>query len=134
MKTYFAHWVGDYDTPLERQAVSAIGALHAPDGELVNPNAPEHAAAYQAHGMGYFVGLVSALDACVFMRMPCGSVGAGVAKEVERFLERGKPVFELKRDLSVILAVDEPPGPVLSIEQTRAATRAVLEARAWEAA
>lgn len=129
MKTYFAHWVGDYDTPIERAAVEAIESAQHPSGEVVNPNTLEHAAAYQVHGMGYFVGLVSGLDACVFMRMPCGSVGAGVAKEVERFLERGKPVWELTRDLRNLWVTDAIPGPVLSVEETRAATRAAREAR-----
>lgn len=106
---YFAHPVWTYGTDTEAAIVEALSA----DYEVVNPNAPEHQAAYVEEGMGYFTSLVTDCDALAYLGefetdWPAGSVstgsygratvGAGVAKEILEIIVQGKPSHRLWLD------------------------------------
>lgn len=60
--------------------------------------------------------------ACAFLRFPDDTIGAGVAKEVEVFLDKGLPVFDVQRlqGQFVLVPVRSLTGTVLDVEQTRA--------------
>lgn len=115
---YFAHPVSDYNTPHE----AAIVELLSQTFQVVNPNHADHAAKYAIEGMDYFVNLADTLDACAFLRFPDDTIGAGVAKEVEVFLDKGLPVFDVQRlqGQFVLVPVRSLTGTVLDVEQTRA--------------
>ena len=48
--------------------------------------------------MEYFVSICDQCDGCVVMAFPGGSLGAGVVKEAQSFLTKGKKVQEVKLD------------------------------------
>lgn len=115
-RVYFAHPVSDYGTSWEAAAETAITKA-LPGCDLVNPNAPDHEAAYQARGMTYFLEVCAGCDAVVAAPFPDGNFGAGVGKEAFTFVIARKPVYLLDR---ATLAVERGVvGPVLTVEQTR---------------
>lgn len=119
-RLYFAHPVTSYGTQQEADAIADISRNLArpPLWEIVNPNEPSHDEGYARLGMPYFIELCDGCDECVFMAFPSGKVGAGVAAEVQSFLDRGRPVSEY-RGSSVSSAVESIEGRVLSVEMTR---------------
>src|SRR4051812_20416503 len=96
MRIYFAHPTSMYDTPVERQLQQRYLASH-PGDVVENPNQPKHSEGYAAGGMDYFVGLCNQQDGVFFAPFANGKLGAGVAKEVNSFLEREAPVYEYDR-------------------------------------
>ena len=127
MKLYFAHPVTDYDTPFEALCRCALAAQF-PD--VLDPNGPEHDAAYRAEGWPYFDRLVETCQAVAFTRMPDGRISAGVAKEVASFFERGLPVYEIGRsDVAMKPLASMPVSSVMTIDETRAAIRSIRAAR-----
>lgn len=144
MKVYFAHPLSDYDTQFERRV---LGFLEASGFAVENPNQDKHERAYRTlrdHGnvsdsgaFAYFTRLVHGCDAIVFVRMPSGSVGAGVYKEGEEAAVHGMPVYEVRVDEHGmrLIQCDRSPLPVLSIEETRAQLKTLYAApnggRSW---
>ena len=101
MKVYYAHPVSLYDTKVEKRDIELLQKLGF---EVVNPNAPEHTAAYgqrkrdgitKDNGFEYFVELAATCDLCAFRAFPSGDIGSGVGKEVASFIFADKPVIEL---------------------------------------
>lgn len=117
MKCYLAHPVTDYGGS-ERQ-IRAIEAIESRDWEVVNPDKPWHQKEYRQHGMRYFLELVEDCDCLAFMRFPDGTIGAGVAKEIEKALQRRLMIYDVSRG-DLLPQNDMMPDRVLSVEQTRA--------------
>lgn len=101
MKVYYAHCQALYGTKQEMRDLDTLFALGF---EVVNPSSPEHvqmaknmkcAGIPSEKVMGYFESLVDGCDAVAFRALPDGAVPAGVAKEIARAVDKGKPVFEL---------------------------------------
>jgi hypothetical protein len=100
MRVYYAHCQAIYGTKQELRDLDVLMALGF---EVVNPSSPEHAQMarnLKAAGQGervmdYFVSLVDGCDAVAFRALPDGAIPAGVAKEVARAADKGKPVIEL---------------------------------------
>jgi hypothetical protein len=103
VKVYYAHCLALYGKPQEERDTTILRALGF---EVVNPNAPEHAAGYQREGMDYFRRFAKECDAVAFRALADGAIPAGVAEEVHAFRVESKPVIELpsgmeRRALSV---------------------------------
>jgi hypothetical protein len=92
-KLYYAHPISDYNTPYEERMMRMLQGFSR-DG-MENPNQKHHQIGYEKHGMDYFLDLCSGLDGCIFDTFPGGIIGAGVAKEVQSFLDAGKPVWQV---------------------------------------
>lgn len=90
---YFAHPTTMYDTGAERQLMARFQRSH-PGVGVENPNKPEHSEGYAKGGMDYFVQLCNSQDGVFYAPFADGTVGAGVAKEVQSFADRGAPVLE----------------------------------------
>ena len=90
---YFAHPTTMYDTGAERQLVARFQRSH-PGVGVENPNQPQHGEGYAREGMDYFVHLCDRQDGVFYAPFADGTVGAGVAREVQSFLDRGAPVLE----------------------------------------
>lgn len=106
MKIYFAHPISSYGTPEEAQIIRSLEDMGL---IVINPSDKQHQDAVDkiqqqyAHDrnegsrlvMEYFVKVCNACDGCVMLPFPDGSVGAGIVKEVQSFLDRGKKVQEV---------------------------------------
>jgi hypothetical protein len=90
-KAYFAHSTSDFDTAFEKQCVAWLEETY----EVINPNCEEGRWAYQTGGMKWFFEAADKCDVCVFLPLPDGSTGSGVAVGVEKFFKRGAPVFRI---------------------------------------
>jgi hypothetical protein len=123
-RTYFAHPISDYGTTFE---VRACAFLEVHGAIIENPNQDKHQQGYAKHGMDYFVrGVLPHCDVCVFLAFPGEWIGAGVAMEVAHFLERKKPVFELKAErasFSLLPVHGLSSSRLLTRDETRGATR-----------
>lgn len=98
-KVYYAHCLAIYNTPTESRDLLTLSALGF---EVVNPNQPAHqqgctemAKQPGKNAMDYFEKFADECDLIAFRSLPDGGIPAGVAKEVEWFKQRGKPVIEL---------------------------------------
>lgn len=91
MKLYFAHSVSDYSTAYEGQCYNVMRLL----GYVVeNPNQSHHQEGYRIKGMSYFLDdVLPHCDGVAFAPLPSGWVGAGVAMEVDWFINRGRPIY-----------------------------------------
>ena len=98
MRIYYAHPISDYGTTHE-QVVQRSISLMLPafiggyEPWIVNPNEPLHQKGYEERGMDHFMDVIDGCDGCVFDSFPGGIIGSGVAMEVKRFLDQGKPVW-----------------------------------------
>jgi hypothetical protein len=138
-KLYFAHPMSSYGSEDETQIVATMTAQGF---EVVNPADAAHVAASRkifsdvlretgqkdkasSTVMDYFISVAAACDACVFQTFPDGSVSAGVAKEVQGFLDQGKTVLEVKPEGEAVMLT---PVASLSSYQCRdiATTRKML--------
>lgn len=126
MRIYLAHPISDYGTP--RQA-DAVAQLEARGFEVVNPDAPEHQEGYRQRGMDYFTNLVRGCGALAFLRFPGGSIGAGVAKEIQTALDMRLPVYDMDRGFADFLGFAL--QSVLSVGQTRSKIKATGRVLAW---
>lgn len=115
IKFYYAHPVCYYDTVIEAYVV---GRMKGCDLEVVNPNTPEHQEGYAREGMDYFLKICEECSGCVFQSFTDFTLGAGVAKEVESFLNRDLPVYHIMYG-QFITVNDLDNYKVLSIEETR---------------
>ncbi len=112
---YFAHPISLYGTLVERVIAST---LQGHGFAVVNPGADEFQREYAArrqtypheHPMDYWLRLAGTCTSCAFCTFPNGveapdvsittlpRVGAGVAKEVDSFRIKGKPVWWVSPD------------------------------------
>jgi hypothetical protein len=121
MKFYFAHALSDFDTAFEAKVLAALAPLR-----IENPNQPHHQKNYKNHGMTYFTeDVLPDCDGCIYLDLPMGWVGSGVALGVWKFLRRDPraPVFQFvptTMQLKPVLALYV--QAVLSREETRAWT------------
>lgn len=134
LRVYLAHPITSYDSPEESRAIETI-RRYVGDVELVNPNLPEHQAAYLAmkdspetcgDAMRYWLDLASTCTFCVFFPFLDGRIGSGVWAEVETFFTRfgtEARVYEYE-DINRRLVFRnrdyfDAPGRVLTVEQTK---------------
>lgn len=123
MRIYFAHPTSMYNTPVERELQQRYQDAH-PGDTVENPNQQKHSDGYAAGGMDYFVSLCNQLDGTFFAPFANGKLGAGVAKEVNSFLEREAPVYEYDRKNGTFREVESiAQFSVMSVDETRAAIR-----------
>lgn len=119
---YFAHPISDYGTVFEGQVIERLRRVWL---TIENPNQPHHQQGYAKKSMAYFTeDVLPACDGCVFLAFPGGLVGAGVAMEVQHFLDRGQPVFEIAEDgmtLNKCHVLD--PARLLTREETRGVSK-----------
>lgn len=109
--------------------------------DVVDPDTPEHAAAYREFGMVHFQKVVASCDALAFVPFRNGQIGAGVAREILEAWVGRKPVYRLDglyahpvrwEDLPKpggLGLLDFPNRSILTIDQTRSA---VAEHREWQ--
>lgn len=115
---YFAHPWNTFGTQLETELVaviranlrtlgdtrfvrSAVSLAARPDDgrpvDIVNPADAEHQVGYDRAGMDYFrEEVLPRCDACAFLAFRDGAITSGVVMEVEHFIARGWPVWEVK--------------------------------------
>jgi len=130
-RIYFGHPVNVYGTPLQADLLARI-AGRFPEYEILNPDAPEHEAAYKEYaktrvdadgkptGMGYFFEEV--LPTCragVFLPFRDGLFGKGVFGEAAWLMVRGFPVWEISPHGVIVPIRDFSPSRCLSRDQTR---------------
>jgi hypothetical protein len=121
MRVYLAHPVSEYGSERQRQTVALIESR----GRTVeNPDRTYHQEAYRERGMDHFIEVVQDCDELAFLRFPDGTIGAGVAKEIEVALRSGIRVYDVS-DGQFKAVGDMMPEPVLSIEETRAMLRSL---------
>lgn len=92
LKVYYAHCIALYDTKQELRDIKTLRSLGF---QVVNPNAKKHDVGARKYGMAYFEQFSDACDLIAFRALPHGDIPGGVAKEIQWFRERGKPVIEL---------------------------------------
>lgn len=95
MKIYFVHPINTYGDQIEKYAIDAIFRLY-PDCILVNPNSDQHQIGYLQSGMMYSRAIILSCDRLVVLPFSDGSIGAGMAKEINWALKNGKKVIQLK--------------------------------------
>ena len=135
MKIYFAHPINTYGTEGE---ATIVNALESTGYKVVNPNSEQcksrisgFRAEYNDKAisspvvMGYFVGICDGCDGSAFLAFEDGKIGAGVAKEIKSFFDRGAPVFEvaLGKDGETVRMEqmkEYPADRILSVDETRA--------------
>lgn len=121
---YFAHPINVYNTPLEQKLISIISS-NFPDCKIENPNQPHHQENYRTwrkeKGKGmlyYFQEVLPKLDAGIALPFPDGMLGAGVAGEINFFLEKNKPAWEINHEGKINPLISIPESRILTIEQT----------------
>lgn len=112
MKVYYAHCIAIYNTPQEQRDVALLKALGF---EVVNPSEPwvdeALASIPKEERMYWFEHFADECDAIAFRGLPMSHIiPAGVAKEINWFMARNKPVIELPWGLTT---------RVISVDQTR---------------
>lgn len=90
---YYAHAMPLYGTPAERAELEII-RRHFPESEIVDPGTIQSNVEKRVGGMTYCLGLVDSCAALAYSAFH-GQVTAGVGKEVNHALRRGKPVFQV---------------------------------------
>ncbi len=108
MKVYYAHAICLYDTEREKKELALIREK-VKDAEIINP------VNYQNHSMDFYLRLV---DKCHIVVFSCllGKVTAGVGKEVNYALKKGKDVYMLN---GVNLIPIKSPVKYISRQSTR---------------
>jgi len=130
-RLYFGHPINVYGSPLQAELLRAISATFR-TWEIVNPDGPEHEAAYKEYaktrvdgdgkptGMGYFFEkILPTCEGGVFLPFRDGMFGKGVFGEASWLQERKFPIWQVTH-LGVI-------SPILRLDEklclTREATR-----------
>lgn len=105
MKIYYARPISLYNTKQENRDLALFKEL---GWEVLNPNKEELQIRYAQEGMDVFLMAVTSCDALAFRAFQDGKISAGVAKEIDKAEELGKPVIELPTITSKrILSVDD---------------------------
>jgi hypothetical protein len=108
LSIYYAHAICHYGTELEKKELMLIRERFK-DAEIINP------INYQDHSMDFFLRLVDNCQIVVFSRL-LGKVTAGVGKEVNHALKKGKDVYMLN---GVRLIPIKSPVKFISRQKTR---------------
>lgn len=131
-RIFLALPVTQHGTADEATIIDRLGK----DWEVVSPNTPEHSEAYRAKGIEYFDDVVRSCDAIAFQHFPDGSMGAGIAKQVEVARQAGMQIFVVSvcgpGDQFLVtgeVLQDADLGPVLTVEETRAKIAAIRAER-----
>ena len=134
MKVYFAHPISSYGTDQEKKIIAGLQGMGL---TIVNPNDQEHQDRVREIQnqyadrnessrivMEYFVKVCSACDGCVLLPFPDRSLGAGIVKEVQSFLDNKKKVQEVKLNADGNVSLHDVPTlsayKCLDVGQTRA--------------
>jgi hypothetical protein len=140
MKVYFAHPISSYRTEQEAQIIRALedmGLIVINPSDRQHQDAVEEIQAQYAHDrnegsrmvMEYFVKVCNACDGCVMLTFPDGSLGAGIVKEVQSFLDKGKKVQEVSLNGDGQISLRDVPDlsgyTCLGVEPTRAMLRSL---------
>jgi len=89
---YFAHPITTYGSKAEEEILRRSSVLFK---EVINPNTEEHRQNYDKQGMSYFMQkVVPKTKAIVFLAMPNGTIGAGVAKELQYYMKHDYDIIE----------------------------------------
>lgn len=128
VRVYFAHPVGIYNTPYEKNCLETIKA-NLPGCEIVDPNTKESRDAYQERGFTYFRELAASCDEIVVVPFRDGSWGMGVYQEMLLMKETGRAVHKVDGG-SFMTLTDEDIEAIdpMGIAQTRAKNKALIEA------
>jgi len=127
---YFAHPVNTYGTASERKLVPYIFEFFLQAFEVVkieNPNTEEHCKnyakwkqAYASNGMNYFIEEVLPKCNCaIFLPFRDNTIGAGVWKEVQYFLNLQLPVWMINRTGKITPILSRPKHLCLSVKETK---------------
>lgn len=116
MKIYFAHPINTFGTIVEQYVEQMIMSLY-PESDIINPALDEHQEGYRQHGMEYFEPIVKACHRVVVLPFPDGSIGAGMAKEIQWALDSNIRCIYIKFDIEEIFSLIG--YDVMSVEQTR---------------
>lgn len=123
-KIYFGHPLNTYNTDLEKELLNKISEVF-PDWVIENPNTDFHDICYKmwdaqdGNGMIYFYSQVlPKCNAGIFLPMRDGKFTSGVVGEIEWFLGKELPVWQidLNGDITILELDDD---KILSIEETR---------------
>jgi hypothetical protein len=104
-RCYFAHPINAYGTNVQRDAMDALRLLLGPAWTIVNPDTPEHDAAYKewaakhGNGMGYFThDVIPTCQALAFLAFGDGMISGGASLEITRaaYRDLDLPVWEVK--------------------------------------
>lgn len=91
---YYAHAMCIYRRREERDQLRAIRRGLPRRSQIVNPAVFDGHPEKLADTIGFCLRLVEASDAVVFSRL-VGKISAGVGREINHALKKGKPVFEV---------------------------------------
>lgn len=108
LRVYYAHAICLYGTEREKKELVLIREKFK-DAEIINP------ANYQNRSMDFYLRLVDKCHIVVFSRL-LGKVTAGVGKEVNHALKKGKDVYMLNE---VSLIPIKSPVKYISRQSTR---------------
>lgn len=106
MKIYYAHAMCLYGTKCEKSEKRAIKKKFS-KAKIVDPGFYERILEKTIDKMGYCLKLVEGCDVLIFSRL-LGKITAGVGKEVNHALSKGKKVFELSD--GKLLKISSPVG------------------------
>ncbi len=105
MTVYYARPINLYNTPQDLRDIEIISKMGF---EVINPNKDDLQKRYKSEGMVVFLNIIADCDGIVFRSFPCGSISAGVYKEIRQAEDLGKFVIELPSLLSRrILSIDD---------------------------
>ena len=107
MIVYYAHSTSSYGST---QEATDLAKLHALGFEVFNPNNPQSHSDYKREGMDCFFAELMDCQALAFRPFTDGTIGAGVATEIEWARDLKLPVFEIEPSVK---------GRTLSIADTR---------------
>lgn len=128
---YFAHPINTYDTKLEEDLLHLMSSASSVV-VIENPNQQKHQDGYARwrashdNGMLYFTEeVLPGCTSCTFLAFRDGMIPAGVAKEVQWFLDRGMPVQEISSFgiTTTIVRRMLASERILSVSETRARIR-----------
>ncbi|MHC1628138.1 MAG: hypothetical protein ACXQTI_04850 [Candidatus Nezhaarchaeales archaeon] len=123
MRIYYAHPVEIYHTPREFKEIEII-KRHYPQAEIVNPAYFQDKPGALHSNIDFFYSLVDSCDILIYSDLG-GFVTAGVALEVKRALEQGKPVYRLDWRTGELTQIRELRN-VLSLEETQSIIDAMI--------
>ena len=124
MRIYYAHPMEIYHTPREFKEIEIIKRYY-PQAEIINPAHFQDRPGALHSNIDFFYNLVDSCDILIYSDLG-GFVTAGVALEVKRALEQGKPVYRLDWRTGELIQVHELKN-ALSLEETQS----IIDAMAY---
>jgi hypothetical protein len=92
MKVYFARPINLYKTPQDERDLLLLKNLNL---DVINPDKEELQKRYKEEGMSVFIQAMQDCDVLAFRSFPDLKISAGVKKEIDEAIEKGKIIFEL---------------------------------------